>query len=191
MPDETQQPGWTYKPGETPASSSELYAEPEYGEPAEKKHNLQPVSWAASEFIAHHKSAGWYMAFLLVIGVCAGLIYVLTQDIISATVIIIAGILFAILAARKPRQVSYYVDHNGVNIGGKFYSFAEFKSFGVSQEGAIRAINLLPLKRFMPEVTIYYPPEQEVNILSLLSQQLPHEQLSPKGVDQLLKKLRF
>lgn len=201
MPDETPQPGWTYQPGDQPkATETEEQkseeAEPNFAAPPEhaskkKASSGQSVDWTASEFISHHKSTTWYLSFIAVIALLSGGIYFLTSDVVSSGAIGIAGVLFIVLASHKPREMSYKIDTEGITIGSKFYHYGQFKSFGVHQEGAIGAINLMPLKRFMPELSIYYPPEHENEIVEILAYHLPHDQREEHHVDRLLKKIRF
>jgi hypothetical protein len=101
------------------------------------------------------------------------------------------GILFAILAGKQPRQLSYSLDTSGITIGEKFYSYEMFKSFTILEEGAIGCVNLLPLKRFMPELSIYYPPEEEEKILNVLTGSLPNDQKQEHSFDRLMKRIRF
>jgi hypothetical protein len=211
MSDSTPQPGWVYKPGDavkpasvdakpTTAPPEETKVSPSTPEPpislpeepvAPIKTNEKAVAWTASEFIAHHKNADWYLLFIIGIGVSAGLIYLITKDFVSAFVISFAGLLFILLASHKPRELPYKVDSSGVTIGQKFYPYNHFKSFGIGDEGVINCINFMPLKRFMPEMSIYYPPEEEDKIITILADHLPHEHREEHQVDRLLKKIRF
>jgi hypothetical protein len=156
-----------------------------------KIENPNEVSWTASEFIAHHKGASWYLMLLGAIVAVAGLTYLLTGDSISTVTIIIVGFLFALLASKKPRQQSYKIDHSGINVGEKFYPHESFKSFAVIEEGVVGCINLVPLKRFMPEISIYFPPEEEAKIIDILSASLPNDQREEHQFDRLMKKIRF
>lgn len=198
MPDDTPKPGWVYRPGDTKeAEKPQVQAAPESNSPAtkaaspQKPEPAQSVSWTASEFIDHHKSASWYLLFIVGLGVLVSAVYFIAKDIISSAVIGFTGLLFIILASHKPREMAYKIDGGGITIGTKFYPYAQFKSFGIHRDGAIGAINLMPLKRFMPELSIYYPPEQENNIVEILAYHLPHDQREEQGVDRLLKKLKF
>jgi len=177
-----QQADWSFNPDEVATSSSASTPNPLVH---------KEVSWSASEFIDHHKSAGWYYMLFLGTGVLTGVIYLLTKDLISVIVIAVVGLLFAILAGRKPRQLPYRIDSKGITIGDKFYVFSAFKSFALLREGAVGCINLLPLKRFMPEISIYFPPEEENKIVEILADSLPNEQRKEQGVDKLMKRLRF
>lgn len=151
----------------------------------------QETTWTASEYIAHQKSAGWYMALGLGAVGLALLVWFITDDVTSGVVIMIVAIIFGAMAARSPRVLNYHLDHGGLHIGEKFYPYADFKSFSVLEEGPIDSILLLPMKRFMPGLTVYYPPEQEDAIFAVLGNYLPHEVREPDALDRLMRKVRF
>lgn len=150
-----------------------------------------PVTWTASEFIAHQKSFGWYTILAVVIFALSGLAYLVTRDVITAGVIIICGILFGIYAGHQPRELDYVVDAQGLSIAGKHYSFEQFRSFAVMEEGAFVSINLLPLRRFAPGLTIYLSPQDEQAVADILAERLPREDRSHDPVDRLMRRIRF
>jgi len=162
---------------------------PDTGQPAKKA--TEPISWSASEFVVHQKDATWYLTFAAALAVIMGLIFITTKDLISVIAIGVVGILFGVIAGKKPRQLAYQVDDRGISIGEKFYPYGYFKSFSLGQEGVVGCINLLPLKRFVPEISIYFPPEEESAILDILSDNLPNEQRKEHSVDRISKHLRF
>jgi uncharacterized integral membrane protein len=149
------------------------------------------VSWVGSEFVANHKNTGWFMGFFGLLILIVAAIFILTKDYISTISVAVVGILFAILANHKPRQLSYRIDNRGVNIGEKFYPFEQFKYFSMASDGALGYINLMPLKRFMPDVSIYFPPEERDNIVGILADHLPHREDDERQIDKLAKKFRF
>jgi hypothetical protein len=105
-------------------------------------------------------------------------------------VVAVVGVL-AVVASRPPRTLSYKLDNYGVHIGQKSFPYANFKSFSVIDEGAISAINLLPLKRFLPPISVYYDPKDEDKIAAIISDYLPFEEHKEDLVDQLVRKIRF
>lgn len=151
----------------------------------------QGIAWTASEFIAHSKSAGWYGLLALGALAGAGAVYLLTSDVIAASVIVIVAILFGFAAARKPRELQYVVNSKGINIGGKPYPYSGFRSFAIVQEGGVDAIWFMPLKRFKPIVSIYFDPNDGDRIIDVLSQSLPVENREPDPVDRLMHRIRF
>lgn len=173
--------GWQFRPEGSPSAPEE--------QPS--RHEVAAVSWTGSEFISQEKSAMWYLALFGALGLICGGIYLVAQDVISIVFILIMGVLFAIVASKKPRQLQYSIDQTGLRIGQKFYPLHDFKSFSVQKDGAIGYVNLLPLKRFHPELSVYYAPEDEDKIVGALSDQLPFDQRPESMVDRLLKQIRF
>jgi len=151
----------------------------------------EPVSWTASEFIAHQKNASWYG--LLVVGalVASALVFLLTKDKISVAMIVIVAITFGAFASRQPRVLQYQLNEGGLNIGDKFYPYALFKSFAVIQEDGLESISLIPLKRFMPILSIYFAPDDADKIVNMLGDYLPHEDRQADAIDRLMRRLRF
>jgi hypothetical protein len=151
----------------------------------------QSVSWTASEFIVHVKSAVWYLKLALAALVLAVIIVLITRDVISGVVIIFGAIFLGIYAARQPRQLQYVIDNRGLTIGDKLYSYDEFKSFSIVTEGAFSSLVFMPLKRFAVVTTAYYAPEDESKILAVLSARLPYEEPRRDAVDNLMRRIRF
>lgn len=149
------------------------------------------VEWSASEFVAHQKGAGWYLLLALATGAVAGLVLLVSGDWIATGVIIFAGILFGIVAARQPRVLQYRVDHDGLHVQDKLYHYGNFKSFAVIEEDAIHSVILMPMKRFMPAMSIYYAPEDEHKIVEALADYLPLQPAENDLIDRLLRKIRF
>jgi hypothetical protein len=152
---------------------------------------MQPVSWSASEFIAHHKNGGWYLLLLLGAVIVAALVYLFTRDWLSTTVVVVAGIVLAGYSSRKPRQLTYAVDGGGVTVGTKFFAYSEFRSFSIVPEGAFASIVFTPLKRFGIQTTIYYAPEDEDRIIDVISPHLPHEEHRADVLDHMMRRIRF
>ncbi len=151
----------------------------------------EEITWTASEFIAHEKSAAWY-ALLGLAGVAgAAVVYFITKDKVSTGVILLAFIAMAVFAARKPKVLQYSVNNYGVQIEQRMYALQGFKSFSVTEEGAIASIVFMPLKRFMPALTIYVAPDIEDKVVDCLSDVLPFERHRQDVVDSLLKHIRF
>lgn len=149
------------------------------------------ISWTASEFVAHEKTAGWYVLLLVGALVFAAGAYLLTKDVVSTGVVIVAAIILAVYGSHKPAEQQYVIDDTGIGIGQKHYNYDEFKSFAMASEGAFSSLVFMPLKRFAVPLTIYFAPKDEERIVNLLSNQLPLEEHRLDAVDHLIKKMRF
>jgi hypothetical protein len=149
------------------------------------------VSWTAPEFIAHHKSAGWYFNLTALAILLAAVLLLITRDWVSAAVVIACAGFLAIYAGRQPRRLEYQVDQSGIKIAGKRYGYNEFKAFYIVNEGQLTSINLLPLKRFSLLLTIYYEPADEPKITNILADKLPMEETRRDVVEGLMRRIRF
>lgn len=184
------EPSPVAKPQPTQVAESEQATEA--AEPSsESDDDSSGITWTASEFVAHDKSAGWYLSLAIVAAAVALLVYVLTRDYISAGVVIFAAVLFGVYGSHKPRQLEYRLSQKGIDIDKKHYSFSDFKTFSVIPEGAFSSIVLMPLKRFAPPLSIYFAPEDEQRIIDLLTSILPFEERRRDAIDSLMHRIRF
>lgn len=149
------------------------------------------ISWTASEFIAHEKGIMWYLKLMLVAIVVTVIIYLLTRDKISSGVVLLAAIVFGAYGARKPRTLEYRLDVSGLTIADKLYDYGQFRSFWTTKEGAFSSITFMPLKRFMPALTVYYSPQDEQQIMQILERHLPMENRDRDLLDRFLHHIRF
>jgi len=150
-----------------------------------------PVTWTASEYISHTKGPGWFMLLGAGLFVLVAVVYLLTKDIFASAGVGVAGITFAVFSARPPRVLDYAITEQGVQIGQRFYPYHDFKSFSVMHDGPLPSILLMPLKRFLPPITVFYEPQSGDAIIDVLSAYLPHESKEPDAVDKLMSRLRF
>lgn len=185
----TETPAYYSSPAAPQQSDWQYTQEP--SAPAAQSSVVQDLAWTAAEFIAHPKGAEWYMGLTGVSCVLTIIVYFLTSDMFSAVVVIFMAILFGVYAARQPRMQQYGLDRQGLHVGPKTYSFHEFKTFSVSEENSIASIVLMPLKRFMPPLTIYVSMDAEETVVSVLSQYLPFEPHKADALDALLRRIRF
>lgn len=178
-------PRWSYDPE---GDDDPITDQPDASQPRQES---RYINWTASEFVEIQRNSSWKMTVILGFVLLCAVAYLITKDYISSIFIGVAGIIFLVASSRKPRQLTYEVNDKGVQVGSNFYSYSLFKSFDVLQEGGIRSVNLMPMKRFMPEISIYFPPEQEEAIVDVISSHLPHDEHTENAVDKMARKLHF
>lgn len=177
-------------PAETTQPQAQAPAAP-VPQPAGSPDSQDSITWTASEFIAHQKTAAWYLVLAGAALALAAITWLLTKDVISAAVICIGALFLGVYAARQPRQLPYVVDTYGVSIGSRHIPYEHFRSFALVHEGAMPSIVLLPLKRFAPLITIYFDPADEQRIAEFLSNFLPVEDHRLDPMDRFLSRIRF
>ncbi len=152
---------------------------------------LEEVSWTASEFISHQKSSTWYIGLGGAAAVVTLVVFVITSNIFSALVVAMAFMSLGVFAARKPATIQYKISPDGVYAGEKLYPYGMFKSYSVVEDGAVNCIWLRPLKKLMPTVVMYYPPDEEDTILDTLDNFLAQEDREHDALDRFSRRIRF
>lgn len=149
------------------------------------------VTWEASEYIHHQKGTEWYLGFAGVLILAGALLFLLLKDVFSVVVLALMGVAVGIYAGRQPQVQRYSVSHRGLSIGDRHYSLEDFRNFSLVDDGSFQSIMLMPLKRLMPPVSIYFSPQDGAKIVDILGSVLPHEDHQPDLIDRLLRKVRF
>ncbi|MDB5183216.1 MAG: hypothetical protein JWO47_1000 [Candidatus Saccharibacteria bacterium] len=149
------------------------------------------VTWSASEYVGHPKNAGWYLMLAGATASVGVIVYFLTRDVVSTVVIAILGIVVGVFAARQPQVMEYALDRSGIHLGSRFYPYNVFKTFSVAEDGAFSHVTLLPLKRFLPPITVHYSPDDEEKIIKTLADYLPFEEHKNDVIENFSRRVRF
>lgn len=148
------------------------------------------VSWQASEYIHHDKRFGWYAIFFVIV---AGLIAVaaLTHQWLTIGVFVVMAGALAMYANKPPRVLTYSLGEHGIMIETKFYPYDTFRSFGLIQDVAWHLIDLEPLKRLMPRLSIMFEDDKRDQIVAILTEFLPRHDRQPDLVERAARYLHF
>jgi hypothetical protein len=188
--DQQENTPWQYKPDSgTPPSDL-----PETGSnrpAAAERRSSGSVNWQAAEYIEHHHSAGWYTGLILITAAIAVAVDLTTKDYFATGTIVVVGIITGIFAGHKPAQVQYDISDAGLRINNRNYPYNSFKSFSILREGPLSSINLYPLKRFMPPISVYFEPADEPKIVGAIGNYLPYEARKLDNIDRLARRLHL
>ncbi len=174
-------------PDATPDGSDAAQPAPPAPETAEE----EPVHWQAHEYIHHEKSPLWFVVFgVVVLGLMAIAIFVM-QAVTFAILVPVMAAALLVYSYRPPRILNYTLSRQGLHINDRLYPFADFKGFGVIRDGKEYSVMLLPVKRFQPGVSVYFPEESGEAIVDLLGGRLPMQELHLDIIDTIIRKLRI
>lgn len=152
---------------------------------------LEPISWQASEYVHQEKDGVWFLALLGVAVLLLIFDYFVVKSWTFGVLIVVMAVAVMVMAKRPPRTINYTLLDYGFHIDNKQFNFHDFRAFGVVQEGAFYSIRLIPVKRFMPMVSIFFPPEHGETIVDAFGDALPMEDIKLDTVDRLAEKIRF
>jgi hypothetical protein len=175
----------TPDPQDADGERIELATDPAAPLPAE------PIRWQASEYIHQEKNALWFVGFGVVVLGLMALAILLMQAWTFAVLIAVMAVAVVVYSRRPPRELTYTLSAKGLYIGDRLYDLSEFKSFGVIHDGAEFSVMLIPVKRFLPGVTVYFPEALGEQIVDFLGARLPMQELRLDIIDKVVRKLRL
>jgi hypothetical protein len=165
---------------------------PQPAEPSKKAADSEPVHWSANESIDADKGGLWFVAFaVIVLALIAGDIFLLKEFTFSILVVVMAAVI--ILYSRRPARLIDYTlsGEQGLYIGEKLYHFSEFKGFGLIRDQGQHSILLIPVKRFSPGVSVYFPEDAGEKIVDIFGARLPMRNMKLDFIDTIVRKLRL
>lgn len=154
--------------------------------------NPEPVHWSANETIDAEKGGLWFVALIVIaLILIAGDIFLLKEFTFSILVVVMVAVI--ILYSRRPgKSVDYTLSaEQGLYIGEKLYHFSEFKAFGLIQDQGHHSILLVPVKRFAPGVSVYFPEDVGEKIVDIFGARLPMQEMKLDAIDTIVRKLRL
>ena len=152
----------------------------------------EPVHWSANESIDAEKGGLWFVALIVIaLLLIAGDIFLLKDFTFSILVVVMVAVI--ILYSRRPARLIDYTlsGEQGLYIGEKLYHFSEFKGFGLIQDQGQHSILLVPVKRFSPGVSVYFPEESGEKIVDIFGARLPMRDMKLDFIDTIVRKLRL
>jgi len=151
-----------------------------------------PITWDAQEYVHMDKSPIWFVIFAFVAVALIAIDVFLLKSWTFSLLVLVMAVAIIIYVRRPPRTLTYALSpRQGLYVGERLYHLADFKSFGLIQDGEHHSIMLIPRKRFSPGVSVYFPEEAGERIVDILGQRLPMENLKLDLVDIIVRKLRL
>ncbi len=189
----SESPIVTLTPDE-PASDATLFQPAPIEEPAQPDVDptiQEPVRWQAQEYIHHDKSALWFVAFAVASVAMMAIAIFLIQSLTFNILVPVMIVALFVYINRPPRVLDYTLSRQGLHINDHLYTFAEFRGFGVVHDGKEFSIMMIPVKRFKPGVSVYFPEEAGEAIVDMLGVRLPMQKIDLDIVDRIVRKLRI
>ena len=149
------------------------------------------VNWEAREYIVRERNTGWWIGFVLVV-IALSAVAILMKQYLFLAVIVLAAVALVLHITRKPRTLHYSLSKDGLSEGNNLYTFDQFKSFGIVDDGKSHySLVLVPKKRFGMRVTVLFPESEGEQIVDMFGARLPMEPVKSDLLDQLVRWLRI
>lgn len=172
---------------ETPPSTDNDFVAPNSSS-RDEDHPL--LSWRAAEPASVVSAGSRQVTLGIVAGLIVGALVFFYGGVNFSTILsmlaIVLGVVALIVANRQPSHIEEYaIYEDGINIGGRHYSFNDLKSFYLVNQGDVHTVELVPTKRFMPSLSMHLETASEEQVIDLLTQLLPHEEREPSLASRL------
>ena len=156
------------------------------------KDNLDAVEWEMDEYLHHNRGLSWYLVLILCSIACSLLAYLATEQGLLAPIAIMSmAIILIVCTLKKPQRYQYSISETGLQIGGRAYSYDDFKNFSVIEDNGNVALYLITNYRFIPPLTLYLPTEKGRQIVDKLSSYIAYNPANLQLIDRLMSYFRF
>lgn len=149
------------------------------------------LEWEAAEYVHHQKGPMWFMGLAGATVVLIAIAFFWTHSWTFIALLVVMAIVTGVYANRQPRTLHYVLTRHALRIDSSEYHYSDFRAFGVLDDGVSLSAVLIPVKRFMPAVTMFFPQEYSEDIVDILGSRLPMEELHLDFIDVLTRKMRF
>lgn len=147
------------------------------------------IAWTSPA--GQEKSFAWHVLAIIGVVALSVVLYFLNRDVVTSILVMIALVGLVIFIGRSHKSQQYRLDELGFQAGGKYYNFAEMRSFSVYESSQSTIISLVPLKRFTPMIAMEVPSSAADSVIDRISAALPYEERDPDWAESLSRKMRF
>lgn len=152
---------------------------------------IETVKWRAQEYISPDKNALWYIGLGVVVVAVILLDFFFIKAYTPSLLILAIAAVLIVMSVRPPRMIDYTLSDKGLYIGEQLVDLEEYKAFGVVHDGKENSVMLIPIKRFKPGLSVYFPLETGESIVDHLGERLPMQEIHPDFVDSIVRILRL
>lgn len=119
-------------------------------------------SWTALERVYVDKKSDWYITVWIISITCI-VLAILFNNILIATLILVATIALTLNAHRKPKRVMVEINSKGIRKDDLFFPWSSFISFWIEEEDVAPKLLLESKRRLLPHLVLLID-ESEINI---------------------------
>jgi len=154
------------------------------------------ITWTASEAVEYQRKSSWYAVLIIVTAVIIGgavLLQVFLDIQLWSTALLALVVFIAIMVVsrKKPRDLEYRLNNEGVYVDKKLYPWSDFRAFGVTNDSELWTVWLIPTKRFAMGMSMFVPADRGEEIVDALGAILPMEKITNNVIDNVARRLKL
>lgn len=149
------------------------------------------LSWEAEEY-DHMPKGGLWFGILGGAAVVTAVAAILLENYFFAAFVVIASLLIGWFGAARPQSVRFAISGQGVELGSRFHSFEEFRSFWIFYDPPLfKELSLESKKMFMPRIRVPLGEVDHARVREILIRFLAEKKHEEPIVPLISRVLRF
>ena len=156
---------------------------------AQKESTL--LGWQAHEFHNYDHNWKWYASIIAAsLGVIGYSIY--TQDWFVIPFVVVVDVFLYLYSKKEPKIMAYRITQLGIYVDDHFYPYSEIHSFWLSLQQKEKKLNIIFLKKYLPQLSIILDGIDPLQIKTTLGKYIPEqENRSESIVDTIARLLKL
>jgi len=152
----------------------------------------EALIWRAAEYEYTEKTLTWFIVLGIIVLVIA-IVSLIQHDFFFAVFAVLAGILVAVFARRRPQVLEFKVGADGVTVGDKLsLPLEEFRAFAIySRPGHLNELVMKRRTAVNPYLRIPIDAELAEKARRFLKERLDEEEFSESLIDLISSRLGF
>ncbi|MFA6257185.1 MAG: hypothetical protein WCT29_02595 [Candidatus Paceibacterota bacterium] len=162
----------------------------------ERETPIESLTWSALEYEDKERSRDWFWA-LGVIVVTGSIASIIFENYFFAALLILAGVLLAFFAVKKPDVVEYELNSKGLRVKNRLYPYESIKAFWVQADFSptplLRPTLFIHTERiFIPVISIPIHIETAEQIHEIFSfQEIAEVEMKEHPSEKIMEALGF
>jgi len=88
------------------------------------------ITHEVPEYIKQERGVLWY-AIAVLLGAALIVYAIMNGNFLFAVILVLAGVVMILMSLNEPRMIRLEIDPSGVRLGGKKYSYNQFREFSI------------------------------------------------------------
>ncbi|MBI2639621.1 MAG: hypothetical protein HYW90_01875 [Candidatus Sungbacteria bacterium] len=156
-----------------------------------REDNKTYITWEAQEY-DHMPKGRWWFVVLGVLVAAIAVAAILLENYFFAAFIVIAGILISWFGVSGPQKIRFVITAQGIELGGRFHSFGEIRSFWIFYDPPLfKELSLESKKMFMPRIRVPLGEVDPARVREILIRFLAEKKHEEPIVPLISRALKF
>lgn len=133
------------------------------------------VEWVAMEYAYQEKTPDWFWA-LGIIALSTSIVSIIYKNYLFAVFIILAAAALIFMGIRKPKEIRFAINKDGIRIASHLYPYKNLKSFWIHENEEEKILLVMSDSALMPLMSIPLMKDSPVSLIKeILLASIPEE----------------